>query len=93
LKYYFKIKLKRKYNMDENLMQHSQQGMSGPGGKKPPAVPLFFSFFFFFFLPTSRRQSINWNQTCLWKASLHWATLKKSRSISLHQLGAPKLLS
>jgi hypothetical protein len=45
-------------NRHENPTQYSQQGMSGSG-------PGLFSFFLFLFilLSTSRRQSINQNQT------------------------------
>jgi hypothetical protein len=72
--------------------QHSQQGLSSlqPWEKSPwPCLSLFL-FFIFFLLPTSRRQSINQDQT-LWHSwplaqrkppyiALHW---KQQRHFSL----------
>jgi hypothetical protein len=49
-------------NSCKNPMQHSQQGVSGPGVGGGGNLS---HFLFFFFLPTSRRQNINQNQT-LW---------------------------
>jgi hypothetical protein len=49
-------------NSHKNPAWHSQQSMPG-SGKKAPWLLLFFLFSLSFFLPTSRKASINQNQT------------------------------